>query len=150
MPRHIKPIRAATPLQIGQLSALTGCNIETIRYYERIAILPKPPRSAAGQRVYDDAHLKRLHFVRRARELGFPLDRIRELLAMVDGGVTTCGEVQRMTLDHLDDVRRKIADLRRLERALRAMAAACEGGTVPECPVIEMLARSGLERAKKG
>jgi MerR family mercuric resistance operon transcriptional regulator len=139
-----KPVRQAPTLPIGKLSTLTGCNIETIRYYERIKILPAPPRSAAGQRVYDESHLKRLQFVRRARELGFPLDRIRELLAMEDGGVTTCGEVQRITLDHLAEICRKIADLRRLERTLRDTAAKCAGGAMPECPVIETLAKPAL------
>jgi MerR family mercuric resistance operon transcriptional regulator len=128
-------------LAIGALSARTGCNIETIRYYERIGILAAPPRTAAGQRVYSAADLDRLNFVRRARELGFTLDRIRQLLAMVDGGVSTCGEVQAITLDHLAEVKHKIADLRRLQRALRAMADQCQGGDIPHCPIVETLAR---------
>ncbi|MBI3707583.1 MAG: helix-turn-helix domain-containing protein [Proteobacteria bacterium] len=144
MARLVKSTRKSSTFPIGKLSARTGCNIETIRYYERIKILPAPPRSPAGQRVYDESHLRRLHFVRRARELGFPLDRIRELLAMEDGGVTTCGEVQRITLDHLAEIGRKIADLRRLERTLRDTAAKCVGGAMPECPVIEALAKPTL------
>ena len=79
---------------IGQLSRRSGVNIETIRFYERVGILPKPPRSQGGHRLYDEAHEKRLHFVRRSRELGFSLDEIRGLLRLVDGGRYTCSEVR--------------------------------------------------------
>ena len=128
-----------TRLSIGALSKATGCNIETIRYYERIGLLPKPLRTEGGHRQYGEAELKRLTFVRRSRALGFTLDEIRGLLGLVDGGDYTCGEVKVITLDHLQDIRRKIADLKRLEAVLRDMAAQCEGGTVPDCPVIEAL-----------
>jgi MerR family mercuric resistance operon transcriptional regulator len=126
-------------LTIGVLSRRTGVNIETIRFYERVGILPKPPRSAGGHRIYDQSHLMRLSFVRRSRELGFSLDEIRGLLQLVDGGRYTCAEVRAITLDHLADVRRKIADLRRLERTLTDVAGKCRGGKVPECPIIEAL-----------
>ncbi len=127
------------PLTIGILSRNTGCNIETIRYYERIGLLPAPPRSAGGHRLYGEAHLKRLTFIRRGRELGFTLDDIRGLLGLVDGGAYTCAEVKALTLDHLGEVRRKLADLRRLEKALEDMASECDGGAVPDCPVIDAL-----------
>lgn len=130
---------ADTAIQIGELSRRTGCNIETIRYYERIGIMPKPPRTAGGQRIYETAHLKRLAFIRRSRELGFSLDEIRALLRLVDGGDYSCGEVQEMTLAHIADIRRKIADLRRMERVLKDMAAKCDGGDVPECPIVDAL-----------
>ena len=139
--RKNQPVARSSGLPIGALSARTGCNIETIRYYERIGILAAPPRTPAGQRVYSEADLDRLNFVRRARELGFALDRIRQLLAMVDGGVSTCGEVQTITLDHLAEVKHKIADLRRMQGVLRAMADQCQGGDVPHCPIVETLAR---------
>jgi MerR family mercuric resistance operon transcriptional regulator len=126
-------------LSIGALSKATGCNIETIRYYERIGLLPKPPRTQGGHRQYGEAELKRLTFVRRSRALGFTLDEIRGLLGLVDGGAYTCGEVKVITLDHLEEIRRKIADLTRLEAVLQDMADECEGGTVPDCPVIEAL-----------
>ena len=126
-------------LTIGALSRRTGVNIETIRFYERIGILAKPPRSAAGHRIYRQEQLMRLGFVRRSRELGFSLDEVRRLLRLVDGGSYTCAEVKAITLDHLAEVRRKIADLRRLERTLAAVAGKCRGGKVPECPVIEAL-----------
>ena len=124
---------------IGKISASSGVNIETIRYYERIGILPAPPRSEGGHRLYDEEHLKRLSFVRRCRELGFSLDDVRALFRLVDGGDFTCDEVKAMTLDHLGSVRRRIADLRTLERTLDDMAARCDGGEVPDCAIIDAL-----------
>lgn len=128
-------------LTIGKLSKRTDCNIETIRYYERIGILPAPPRSAGGFRLYSDDHLKRLMFVRRSRQLGFSLDEIRVLLELVDGGDCTCAEVKALTLNHVAEIRRKVTDLRKLERVLKQMAAQCDGGKVPACPIIEALYR---------
>lgn len=128
---------------IGTLSKLTGCNVETIRYYERIGLLPAPPRTEGGHRVYGDVHARRLTFVRRSRELGFAIEEVRELLSLVDGKRYTCDEVQALTLDHLADVKKKLADLRQLERVLRKMAAQCSGGKVPECPIIDALFESG-------
>jgi MerR family mercuric resistance operon transcriptional regulator len=127
------------PLTIGTLAKATASNVETIRYYERIGILPPPPRSDGGHRIYGDAHLRRLTFVRRSRELGFTLEQIRGLLALVDGDTYTCAEVQALTLDHIADVRCKIADLKKLEKVLKSMAAQCEGDEVPDCPIIDAL-----------
>lgn len=143
-------VSRAPALAIGALSRRSGVHIETIRYYERIGILPKPPRTQGGHRVYGQDHLKRLSFVRRSRELGFTLDEVRGLLELVDGGRYTCAEVKTITLNHLADVRHKIADLRRLGRTLSEMAGKCKGGKVPDCPVIDALfdARSdALNRA---
>ena len=128
-----------TALSIGALSRCTGCNVETIRYYERIGIMPEPARTAGGHRQYDQGHVRRLSFIRRSRALGFSPDTVRELLSFVDGGEWTCEDVQAMTLAHLGETRRKIADLRKIERVLADMAAECEGGTVPDCPIIEAL-----------
>ncbi len=127
------------PFTIGALSKGTGCHIETIRYYERIGLMPKPPRSPGGHRLYEDDHLRRLTFIRRGRELGFTLDEVRGLLRLVDGGSYTCAEVKALTLDHAAEVRRKVADLRKLERVLKEMAAECDGGEVPECPIVDTL-----------
>lgn len=121
------------------LARRTGCHPETIRYYEKIAMMPEPPRTAAGYRVYDDRHVERLRFILRARELGFPLDDIRGLLALVDHGTQTCAEVKQRTEKHLADVREKIADLKRIERVLADTAAQCSGDAVPECPVLKAL-----------
>lgn len=126
---------------IGVLSKRTGCNIETIRYYERIGLLPAPPRTQGGHRLYGEAHFERLTFVRRSRELGFTLDDVRGLLRLVDGGHYTCAEVRDVTLQHLGEIRSKVADLRRLERVLKEMAAQCTGDDVPECPVIDALSK---------
>ena len=124
---------------IGALSKRTGVNIETIRYYERIGVMPAPLRTEGGQRVYDDDHIKRLSFIRRCRALGFSLDDIRALLKLVDGGDHTCGEVHDMTVTHIADIRAKITDLKRMERVLKDMAARCAGGDVPDCPILEAL-----------
>ena len=129
----------AHPLGIGSLSKQTGCNIETIRYYEREGLMPDPPRTTGGHRVYDDKHLKRLTFIRRSRELGFTLEDVRGLLRIVDGGHYTCAEVKAVTLNHIDDIRGKMADLRKLEKVLKELAAQCTGDQTPDCPIVEAL-----------
>ncbi|WP_394891760.1 helix-turn-helix domain-containing protein [Mesorhizobium sp. AaZ16] len=126
---------------IGDLSQRTGVNIETVRYYEKIGLLPQPPRTEGGHRIYSHPHLKRLVFIRRSRELGFTLDEIRNLLGMVEGGYT-CGQIQEAALAHLKTIRRKIADLRRMERTLADTAAHCEGGTAPDCPIVDVLSQA--------
>ncbi|MFQ5774387.1 MAG: helix-turn-helix domain-containing protein [Kiloniellaceae bacterium] len=133
----------------GTLSELTGCNIETIRYYERIGLLPEPPRSEGGHRLYDEELLRRLIFIRRSRELGFSLQEIRGLLKLVDGRNYTCAEVKEMTEVHLGNVQSKIADLKVLERTLKEMVSKCDGGQVPECPVIDALFLRGNGRAPR-
>jgi MerR family mercuric resistance operon transcriptional regulator len=129
----------ATHFPIGVLSTETGVNIETIRYYEKIGLMPAPPRTEGRQRVYDGTHLKRLTFIHRGRELGFSLDQIRELLGLVRGHDLTCGEVKAMTEEHVTDIRRKIKDLKKLERVLTDLAARCSGNAVPDCPILDTL-----------
>ena len=124
---------------IGRLSKETGCNIETIRYYERKEILPSPPRSEGGHRLYDEEHLKRLTFVCRSRELGFSLKQIRELLELVDGVEYACAEVEKISRKHLIEIQKKVSDLKKLEGALKKMVSQCAGGSVPHCPVIDAL-----------
>ena len=131
----------ATDLSVGGLARQTGVHLETVRYYETIAIVPPPPRNAAGHRRYGPIHVKRLTFVKRARELGFTLKEVRALLGLVDGGDYTCGEVHDLTLNHLHDVREKIADLQRMEVTLAEISDKCADGTIPDCPVIETLFR---------
>lgn len=126
----------------GELAERSGCNIETVRFYERQGLLPAPPRTAGGHRDYAPEHLKRLTYIRRSRELGFTLDDVRSLLTLVDGSDWTCAEVKAMTLEHLAEVRRKIADLQRLARTLQDMAAQCDGGALPECPIVDALMES--------
>ena len=124
---------------IGTLSERSGVNVETIRYYEKIGVMPIPARSAAGYRIYDLDHLRRLHFVRRGRELGFSLDELRGLLYLVDGHNYSCGQVHALTVEHLKDIRQKIIDLRRLEQVMSDMAKQCKGDQLPECPIIDAL-----------
>lgn len=124
---------------IGELARESGVGIETVRYYERSKLMPNPPRSEGGRRVYTEGHLKRLVFIRRCRQLGFSLEEIRGLLGLVDGREYTCGEVQALTLGHAETVRRRIESLRRLEETLSRIAAKCGGGTVPDCPIIDAL-----------
>jgi MerR family transcriptional regulator, mercuric resistance operon regulatory protein len=123
----------------GALAAEAGCNIETIRYYEQTGLLPAPPRSGGGHRLYGPELVKRLHFVRRARELGFTLRQIRELLRLVDGRKYTCAQVEALARGHLEDIHGKIADLERLKAELETLAAQCSGGTIPDCPIIAAL-----------
>lgn len=126
-------------LSRGSLANRTGVNGETIRYYEKIGLMPNPARTSGGHRVYNHAHLKRLSFVRRSRELGFTLHEIRELLELVDGGDYTCAEIHDRTIIHLDDVAKKIRDLQKMQRTLKTMASKCDGGLVPECPIVDKL-----------
>ena len=123
----------------GDLARATGCNIETIRYYEKTGLLPDPPRSAAGYRIYSAAHATRLRFILRARELGFSMEDIRGLMGLDDGAAPTCAEVKERTERHLADVRAKIADLRRIESVLAATASRCSGAEVPNCPVLDAI-----------
>lgn len=128
-------------LHRAALARRTGCNLETIRYYEKIGMMPEPPRSEAGYRVYDSDHVERLRFILRARELGFSLSDVRGLLTLVDRGTQTCAEVKKRTERHLVDVREKIADLKRIERVLAETAKQCTGEKAPECPVLEALSK---------
>ncbi|MGI9422847.1 MAG: MerR family transcriptional regulator [Hyphomicrobiaceae bacterium] len=131
---------------IGVLSDLTGVNVETIRYYERVGVLPKPPRTEGGHRAYDETFARRLAFVSRSRRLGFSLEEIRSLLGLVDEHEYTCADVRELTLRHAAEARRKIADLRKLELTLKAMAAQCHGGRVPDCPIVDALFESRSQR----
>lgn len=123
----------------GKLAARTGCNIETIRYYEQVGLLPSPPRSQGGHRLYGQDLLKRLSFIRRSRELGFRLAEIRGLLRLVDGRKHTCAQVEALALEHVREIRRKISDLKKLKTVLETMASQCSGGEVPECPIVDAL-----------
>lgn len=125
-------------IPIGELSRRTGCNIETIRYYERIGLMPAPPRRGR-YRSYSAVDVGRLGFVRRARELGFTLDEVRALLDLAAGGQAACAEVRTLAASHLQDVRARIADLRRMERVLADSVRACDAGQDPGCPLIQTL-----------
>jgi MerR family mercuric resistance operon transcriptional regulator len=126
-------------MAIGEFSRRTGRNIETIRYYERIGLLPPPDRRGRYRR-YDAADVGRLIFIRRARELGFTLDEVRALLELsVADGRNTCTEVREFAARHLAQVKAKIADLRAMELALADAVRRCDAGEVPGCPLISAL-----------
>lgn len=133
------PTKEAERLTVGALSKRSRVNVETIRYYEKIGVMSAPSRSAAGYRLYTPQDLKRLIFVRRARELGFSLDSIRVLLRLVDGHAYTCAEVHALMTQHLADVRSKIADLQRLEKVISEMASQCTKAKTPKCPIVDAL-----------
>lgn len=137
----------AESITIGTLSDKVGVNIETIRYYERIGLLPPPRRSEGRHRLYDSDGTRRLLFVRRSRELGFSIDEIRALLRLVDQGGLGCSEAKEITERHLDDIRGKVADLKRLERVLGKLARDCAENALPQCPLLETLS-SAPDRAR--
>jgi MerR family transcriptional regulator, mercuric resistance operon regulatory protein len=115
-------------------SRRTGVHIETIRYYEKIGMLPSPPRSQSGRRLYGPSQTRTLAFIRRARELGFAIDDIRALLALAEPGHISCAQVREIAAAHVGGVRAKLADLKRLEKILSQTIARCSEGTTPTCP----------------
>ncbi|MFL6727981.1 MAG: MerR family transcriptional regulator [Sphingomicrobium sp.] len=126
-------------LSIGELARRTGVNIETIRYFEKVGLIEKPPRTAGGHRVYREQHVRALSFVRRGRELGFTQHEIRAILNLGGPGSACCDEVREIAVHHLEQVRRKIADLAEIERLLATTVERCSGGHVPDCPVIVLI-----------
>ncbi|HLX15103.1 MAG TPA: helix-turn-helix domain-containing protein [Bradyrhizobium sp.] len=130
---------------IGELSKRSGVNIETIRYYERVKLLSPPPRTASGRRVYDSTGHRVLVFIRRSRELGFSLDEIRALLRLGGPDRASCREVREIATHHLEDIRSKLRDLKKLERLLTTTVSRCSGRTAPDCPVLDIL---DIQRSK--
>jgi Cu(I)-responsive transcriptional regulator len=126
-------------LTIGTLAAATAAKVETIRYYERIGLMPKPARSAGNYRTYDRAEVARLRFIRRARDLGFTIEQIRVLLDLADQRERDCTVVDAVAREHLLAIERKIADLDALRSELRALLDRCAGGTIADCRIIEAL-----------
>jgi Cu(I)-responsive transcriptional regulator len=134
-------------MKIGELASATGTKVETVRYYEKIGILPPPARSPANYRSYDVDHLARLSFIRRARELGFTLEAVRELLTLSDDKNQSCEAVDRVARSHLGEIDRKIADLAELRAELGRVIGSCSHGTVADCKIIETLAPRAAARA---
>jgi len=126
-------------LTIGALAKATGAKVETIRYYERIDLLPAPPRTAGNYRAYSAAHLRRLRFIRRCRDLGFSIDAVRDLLRLAESTDADCAKVDGIAHGHLAAVERKIADLKRLAAELRRIGAQCRGGRIADCRILEAL-----------
>ena len=128
---------------IGALAMATRTKVETVRFYEKSGILPAPLRTSGNYRVYTANDVKRLGFIRRARELGFSLDQVRALLSLSDRPDQPCEAVDKIARERLEDVERKIADLRRLKRELRGLIEQCGCGTIADCRIVEALAPSG-------
>jgi len=150
-----RAVKKPAQLTIGRLSARAAVNIETVRYYERIGLLPSPPRTEGGHRLYSEPHVKKLTFVRRARELGFTLEEIKALLRLADERPPSCARARSLATKHLADVREKIVDLKRMERVLTQTVALCAEGDRPECPLLEALFRqngseSSSQRSQRG
>jgi DNA-binding transcriptional MerR regulator len=124
---------------IGQAARTAGCKVQTVRYYEQIGLIPEPVRTQGNQRLYGEADLRRLSFVRHARELGFPLPAIGDLLSLADRPGQSCEAADRIAREQLEAVRRRISRLQALKRELERMIAQCAGGSVAECRVIEVL-----------
>jgi Cu(I)-responsive transcriptional regulator len=127
-------------LTIGKLAKATDTNVETVRYYEKIGLLPAPARSAGNYRSYDESHLRRLSFVRRARDLGFSIDQVRELMELADRRDQSCMAVDVIANQHRNAITRKIADLTALAAELDALIDSCSRNTVADCRIIEALA----------
>lgn len=127
-------------LSIGELGRQTHCKVQTIRWYEEVGLLPQPARTAGGHRVYEGQHRARLDFIRHARELGFPLDAVRALLALFDRPERACEEAHALASSQLAVVEDKLRRLEALRVELARMTDACRGGVVAECRILETLA----------
>lgn len=126
----------------GKLAARTGCNSETIRYYEAIGLIPAPSRSESGYRIYDAEHVRRLNFIQRAKSLGFSSDNVQELLELSDpDGRHTRADVKSLTAAHIDAVSSKIRDLQKIKRRLSQISSFCDGSekSASTCPILESL-----------
>ena len=124
---------------IGDLATSTRTKVETVRYYERTGLMPKPPRTGGNYRSYGVEHLRRLSFIRRSRELGFSIEQVRELLSLSDNRNHSCAAVDEIAREHLRDVQRKIVDLTALRRELSTLISQCRHQKIAECRIIEAL-----------
>lgn len=129
-------------LTIGRLAKQAGVNLETVRYYERRGLLPRPPRSESGYRLFPDATAGRLRFIRRAQELGFSLAEIRDLLSLRVSRTAKRTDVRRRAEAKIDDIEARIRSLQSIKRALQKLTGVCAGcGPIAECPILESLDR---------
>lgn len=126
-------------LKRGELARRSGCHLETIRYYENAGLMPEPERTNSGHRIYAAEQERRLRFILRARELGFTIEELREMLSLADGKGGSCGEIHTMTRSRIVSIRQKIADLRKLDATLSEISKRCARGDTPDCPIIEAL-----------
>jgi Cu(I)-responsive transcriptional regulator len=127
-------------MNIGELARVADTKAETIRYYERIGLLPPPPRTAGNYRDYSSAHVSRLTFTRRARDLGFSIEQIRALIDLADNKEQSCEAVDLIAREHLANIKRKLGGLAALRRELEALIGQCRHDTIAECRILEALA----------
>jgi Cu(I)-responsive transcriptional regulator len=130
-------------MKIGDLARLTNTRVETIRFYEKEGLLPAPGRNSGNYRIYEQAHLKRLSFIRRSRDLGFTLDQVRKLLKLADDRDAPCADVDTLTAANIAEIDRKLADLSALRTELVRRLECCQGPTIADCRIIEALAPAG-------
>ena len=130
-------------MKIGDLGRATGTKVETIRFYEAEGLLPAPASNAANYRVYELAHLERLSFIKRSRDLGFTLDQVRELLRLADDPGNSCAGVDVIAARHVAEIDRKLADLAALRGELVRQLDSCKGPTIADCRIIEALSPMG-------
>jgi len=123
-------------MNIGEASARSGVSAKMIRYYERIGLLPEPDRRESGYRLYDESDVHRLRFVRRARDFGFPVERIRELLRLWNDRKRPSAEVKRIAEAHVADLDKKIGELTALRDSMNDLAKRCHGDQRPDCPIL--------------
>lgn len=134
------------PLTIGQVAKRTGIGVETVRFYERKGLLEEPARRPSGYRQFDEGIVARLRFVRRAKELGFTLKEIKELLSLKLDPSTTCADVKSRAEVKIEDIEQRIRTLQRMKRALAKLTKACSGrGKTSDCPILDAL--DGEEQA---
>ena len=127
-------------MTIGEMAKNAGVGVETVRFYEREGLLPEPPRRSSGYRQYSPEALRRLQFIRRTKELGFSLEEIRELMELRVDPRTSCGEVKRRAEDKITDIEKKMAELRRMKKALGRLASSCSGrGPTSVCPILDAM-----------
>jgi MerR family mercuric resistance operon transcriptional regulator len=126
-------------MHIGELANACDCPIETIRYYEKIGLMPRAVRATNGYRVYDDRSTKWLKFILRSRSLGFTQDEVRRLANIAHQTQPACAEVHELLADHVIDVRAKLKELKQMEQALLRLKSKCQQGTLHDCPVIDEL-----------
>ena len=126
-------------MKIGEVAERSGCHPETVRYYERIGLLPAPPRTAGGYRDYRPADADRLRFISRGRELGFSLEEIRSLLGMAEDDGLSCQDVDRLARGHLLDIRNRLNDLQRMASELERVIGSCSGGERGQCAILDTL-----------
>ena len=126
-------------MRIRELSGTCRCPAETIRYFEKLGLLPLPPRGANGYRSYDESHRKWLHFILRSRALGYNQNEVRRLSDLAHQPQPACADVHDLLVEHIDDVRNKLQDLRRMRTALERLKSKCQDGTLNDCPVIDEL-----------